>query len=128
MTIKDTTGTEHEVGDPHGPNTGPTLDELREMTVEERMVAGAAKDGVYVVHRRNRFPIKGTKAEKRAERAVAVCFVIAALCGIGFIVCFCALPWHWHLPGTPQNFRFYTPALGGLFAGLALFMGIGLVL
>src|SRR4029077_9895775 len=60
--------------------------------------------------------------------AVAFCFGIAALCGVGFIVAFCALPWHRHLPGTPQNFRFYTPALGGLFAALALFLGIGLVL
>ncbi len=54
--------------------------------------------------------------------------MIAALAGIGFIVAFIALPWKWHLPGTPQNFRFYTPALGGLMAALLLFMGIGLVL
>ncbi|HLY33649.1 MAG TPA: Rieske 2Fe-2S domain-containing protein [Jatrophihabitantaceae bacterium] len=106
----------------------PTLDELREMTPEEQMIAGAATDGVYVVHRRDRFPIPGTNAEKRAERAVALCFVIAALAGVGFVVAFVAIPYQWHLPGTPQNFRFYTPALGGLLAIMLIFMGVGLVL
>ena len=69
-----------------------TADELRAMTPEERMIAGAEADGVHIVHRRDRFPIRGTKAEKRAERGVAACFVIAALAGVGFIVAFCALP------------------------------------
>jgi quinol---cytochrome c reductase iron-sulfur subunit len=113
----------------HGedPST-PTADELRKMTPEQAMIAGAESQGVRIVHRRERFPIRGTRAEKRAERAIAACFVIAALAGIGFIVAFVAMPWKWHLPGTPQNFRFYTPALGGLMAVLLLFMGIGLVL
>ncbi len=70
----------------------------------------------------------GTNAEKRAERAVAACFVIAALSGVGFIVYFCAGSWKWHLPGTAQNFRFYTPILGGLLAALLLFLGVGMVL
>lgn len=105
-----------------------TADELRELSPEERMLAGAEADGVHIVHRRHRFPIPGTKAEKRAERAVALAFLLSALCGVGFIVAFIALPYRWHLPGTPQNFRFYTPALGGLSGAMLLFMGIGLVL
>ncbi len=112
----------------HGAAEAPTADDLREMTPEEAMRAGAEVDGVHIVHRRDRFPIRGTKAEKRAERGVALSFLIAALAGVGFIVAFIALPYHWHLPGTPQNFRFYTPALGGLLAIMLLFMGIGLVL
>lgn len=109
-------------------NPAPTPDELRAMTPEESMLAGAEADGVHVVHRRNRFPIRGTKAEKRAERGVALCFTLSALGGVGFIVCFVALPFHWHLPGTPQNFRFYTPALGACLAIMLLFLGIGMVL
>ena len=109
-------------------NDEPTVEELREMTPEEIMIAGAEKDGVHIVHRRERFPVRGTKAEKRAERGVALAFTISGLAGIGFIVAFIALPYHWHLPGTPQNFRFYTPALGALLAIMLLFMGIGLVL
>jgi ubiquinol-cytochrome c reductase iron-sulfur subunit len=103
-------------------------DELKDMSPEELMIAGAATDGIHIIHRRDRFPIRGTKAEKRAERGVAAAFAISGLAGLGFIVAFVALPFHWHLPGTPQNFRFYTPALGGLLAIMLLFMGIGMVL
>jgi quinol---cytochrome c reductase iron-sulfur subunit len=128
VSTTDETGTANAPATTHGPAAAPTADELRAMTPEERMIAGAESDDIHIVHRRDRFPIPGTKGEKRAERAVAACFTIAALAGIGFIVCFIALPYKWHLPGTPQNFRFYTPALGGLLAALLLFMGVGLVL
>lgn len=107
---------------------GPSPDELRQMTPEEAMLAGTEIDGVHVVHRRDRFPVRGTKAEKRAERGVALAFLLSALAGVGFIVAFVAMPYHWHLPGTPQDFRFYTPTLGALLALMLLFMGIGLVL
>lgn len=108
--------------------TDVTAEEIRQMTPEEAMLAGAEADGVYIVHRRDRFPIRGTKAEKRAERAVALAFVISALAGLGFIVAFIAVPFTWHLPGTDQTFRFYTPALGGLLAIMLIFLGVGLVL
>ena len=111
-----------------GTPAGPTEDELRDMTPEQAMLAGAEADGVHIVHRRDRFPVRGTKAEKRAERGVALAFTISALAGVGFIVAFIAMPYHWHLPGTPQNFRFYTPTLGGLLAIMMIFMGVGLVL
>jgi ubiquinol-cytochrome c reductase iron-sulfur subunit len=128
-TDDDVTGT--EAGAPHGTH-GPvqrhSLDEIRAMSAEDRMIAGAETDDIHIVHRRDRFPIRGTKAEKRAERGVAACFGIAALAGVAFIVYFCAGAWKWHLPGTAQDFRFYTPILGGLLAALVLFLGIGLVL
>jgi hypothetical protein len=44
----------------------PSEEQIRQMTPEEAMIAGAAVDGVYIVHHRDRFPIRGTKAEKRA--------------------------------------------------------------
>ena len=110
------------------PTGSVSAEELRDMTPEEAMLAGTEADGVHIVHRRDRFPIRGTKAEKRAERSVALAFTVSALAGVGFIVAFVALPYHWHLPGTAQNFRFYTPALGGLMAIMLLFMGVGLVL
>ena len=106
----------------------PTPEEIRAMTPEQAMIAAAELDGIHIVHRRDRFPVRGTQAEKRAERGVAACFTIAALAGVAFIVVFIAAPYQWHLPGTPQNFRFYTPALGGLLAMLLLFMGVGMVL
>ena len=111
----------------HPSPDGPTADELRQMSREEAMRAGAEEDGVHIVSRVDRFPVRGSKAEKRLERRVALSFLIAALGGVGFIVCFCALPYHWHLPGTPQNFRFYTPALGLCLAFMLGGMGVGLV-
>ncbi|HEY8302221.1 MAG TPA: Rieske 2Fe-2S domain-containing protein [Jatrophihabitans sp.] len=112
----------------HGPVQKHTAEELRAMTPEERMIAGTEAEDIHIVHRRDRFPIRGTKAEKRAERGVAACFLIAAIAGVAFIVYFCAGSWKWHLPGTAQNFRFYTPILGGLLGALLLFLGVGLVL
>ena len=81
------------------------------------MLAGAETDGVHIVHRRDRFPIRGTKAEKRAERGVALAFTDlrrwpASASSSRSSPCPCT----WHLPGTPQNFQFYTPVLGGLLA------------
>jgi ubiquinol-cytochrome c reductase iron-sulfur subunit len=114
----------------HAPGeTVPSPDELNEMSAEEAMIAGARTDGVFIVHRRDRFPIRGTKAEKRAERTVAAFFALAAASGVAFVVCFIAVPYHYHLPsGGAQNFRFYTPLLGGLSALMLLFLGIGAVL
>jgi ubiquinol-cytochrome c reductase iron-sulfur subunit len=106
----------------------PSEEELRQMTPEQLMIAGSEADGIHITHRRDRFPLRGTKAEKRAERGVAAAFTLAALGGVGFIVAFCAMPWHWHLPGTPQNFRFFNIALGVLLALMLLGMGVGLVL
>jgi ubiquinol-cytochrome c reductase iron-sulfur subunit len=113
---------------PHSSAEAPSADEIRQMTPEEAMIAGAATDGIHIVHRRERFPIRGTKSEKRAERAVGLAFTISALGGVAFIVYFCAGKWHWHVPGTSQAFRFYTPVLGATLAIMLLFLGVGLVL
>jgi ubiquinol-cytochrome c reductase iron-sulfur subunit len=105
----------------------PTVDEIKAMSTEEAMIAGAAADGVSV-HRRDRFPVPGTKAEKRQERLVSLLFVLSALAGVGFIIVFCAVPYKYELPGTSQNYRFYTPLLGGLLATMLVLMGVGAVL
>lgn len=106
----------------------PSAEELRGLTVEEQMRAGAEVDGVHLVIREDRYPVPGTKAEKRAERSVAGLFALAGLFGIGFIVCFIVVPQKWHLPGTPQNFRFYTPLLGITAGGMLLFFGTAIIL
>ena len=77
------------------------------------MIAGAEADDIHIVHRRDRFPIPGTKAEKRVERAVAADFLVSALAGIGFIVAFIALPFHWHLPGNTAELPLLHPGARG---------------
>jgi ubiquinol-cytochrome c reductase iron-sulfur subunit len=111
-----------------GPSNAPTEEELRAMSTEQAMIAGADADDVHVVHRRARFPVPGTKAEKRAERTVAGLFVLAALAGVGFIVAFIVVPFQYKTPSHSQNFRFYTPILGGLLGIMLAALGIGAIL
>jgi ubiquinol-cytochrome c reductase iron-sulfur subunit len=111
-----------------GMSHPPTEEELRQMTTEQAMIAGAEADGVHVVHRRDRFPVPGTRAEQRAERAVSGLFLLSALAGVAFIVVFVAAPYHYKTPGHSQNFRFYTPLLGGLLGLMLALLGIGAIL
>jgi len=107
-----------------------SADEAARLSPEEAMIAGAEADGVYLVHRRERYPIAGTRAERRAERTIAAVFLIGFLAAVAFIVVFCgAVPFEWRLPGVGnQNFRYFTPLVGALL-GLALAcIGIGVVL
>jgi ubiquinol-cytochrome c reductase iron-sulfur subunit len=111
------------------PDDVPSADELAQMSTEEAMLAGAEADGVYIVHRRERFPIAGTKAEKRAERTIAAVFLLGFLAAVGFIVVFCgAVPFTWQLPSGNQNFRYFTPLLGALLGLSLACIGIGAVL
>lgn len=111
-----------------GSYDGPSADDIRRMTPEEAMVAGAEVDGVRIAHRRDRFPVRGTKAERRAERGVALAFTIGAIAGLAFVVIFVAAPWHWQLPGRGQHFKYFTPLLGGTLALMLILFGVGLVL
>lgn len=109
---------------------GLSPEELAELSTEEAMIVGAEADGVYIVHRRERFPIAGTRAERRAERTIAAVFLIGFLAAVAFIVVFCgAVPYEWKLPGEgSQNFRYFTPLLGGLLGLSLAAIGIGVVL
>jgi ubiquinol-cytochrome c reductase iron-sulfur subunit len=111
-----------------GENQTPSADEVLAMTKEEAMILAAKLDGVDIVHRQERFPVPGTKAEKRAERSVALAFVLSGLAGIGFVVYFIVGDWHWNLPNKAQNFQYFTPILGVTLALMFGFMGIGMVL
>ena len=114
----------------HGPADPPlTAEELSAMSTEDAMIAAAREDGVLLVHRRQRFPVPGTKAERRAELTVAACFLTSFLAVVAFIVCFVAVPFEFRLPGEgSQAFRFYTPLLGATLAVALFAAGIGAVL
>src|SRR5690349_14704312 len=86
---------------------------------------GARRDGVEIVHYAPRFPVPGTRAERRVVRTILFLFTVAFLAGLAFVVLYIAWPWKW----TDENSisRLYTPVLG-LSLGLALFaVGFGLV-
>ena len=102
------------------------LETYRDLTLEEQAALGIELDGVQIVHRRERFPVPGTKAEKRAERAVAACFVLAFLGAVAFTVCYVVLPWQYDI--NSKSYTWFTPVLGVTMA-LSLFgFGIGAIL
>lgn len=91
---------------------------------------GARRDGVEILHYEPRFPVAGTKAEKRVERTIATWLVISGLSALAFIVIYIAWPWNYiqgnEQGGDDERWALYTPLLG-LTAGLAL-LGIGIAI
>jgi ubiquinol-cytochrome c reductase iron-sulfur subunit len=82
---------------------------------------GARRDGVEIVHYAQRFPVPGTKAERRVERTIALCLLITGVSGLAFVVAFIWWPWEYELGTNPG--KFYNQILG-VTLGLAL-LGIG---
>src|ERR1051326_6982994 len=86
---------------------------------------GARRDGVEIVHYEPRFPVPGTKRERRITRALTFLFLLAGLLGTAFVVAYIAWPWQYK-PGAGLD-KWYTPVLG-LSMGLALLaIGIGMI-
>jgi ubiquinol-cytochrome c reductase iron-sulfur subunit len=93
-----------------------------ELTRFDLVRAGARRDGVEIVHYEPRFPVPGTKAEKRAARAVVRWFLLAFVAGTAFVVAYIAWPWRYEVGANTA--KWYTPVLGLTF-GLSL-LGVGL--
>ncbi|MFF0490687.1 cytochrome bc1 complex Rieske iron-sulfur subunit [Nocardia sp. NPDC003482] len=115
--------------DPHG-NATPTDDELDAMSRDELVKLGTELDGVDVAYRAPRWPIPGTRAEKRAERQVALWFAISALSGLGLIAVFLFWPWEYKGRGEEgAGIYSLTTPLYGLLLGIAvLSIGVAAVI
>jgi ubiquinol-cytochrome c reductase iron-sulfur subunit len=118
VTTRDETG----VPQPHPP---VDAEELQRLPMDERARIAADIDGVRI-HRRERFPIPGTKGERRAGRAVAACFVLTFLGAVAFTVAYVAIPWRYD-PGDP-TYTWFTPVLGLTMALTLVGFGVGAVL
>jgi ubiquinol-cytochrome c reductase iron-sulfur subunit len=118
--------------EPHPSDATPRIpsdEELAQMSTDDLVRLGNRIDDIEVVSDRPRFPVPGTRAEKRAERQVAGWFIIAALSGLAFLVAFIAWPWEYKAPGEEGGFLYalYTPVIGFTF-GLAVFaVGMGVL-
>jgi len=106
--------------------TGPSEAELKRMSVPEAMRVGAELDGVHIVHKRERFPVPGTKGDRRAERGVSVCFIITFLATVAFTVIYIAAPWQYSQ--TDNSYTLFTPLLGVTMAIALGGVGVGAVL
>jgi ubiquinol-cytochrome c reductase iron-sulfur subunit len=107
----------------------PTAAEVEDMTIEERARLASTLDDVDVVHNQRKWPIPGTRAEKRAERAVALWFVISAVSGLAFLGAFVFWPFQYVSPGEPGYglYTLYTPIVGFTFGLSVLALGIGVI-
>ena len=107
----------------------PTATEVEDMTLEQRARLAGTLDDVDVVHNQRKWPLAGTRAEKRAERSVALWFVISALTGLAFVVAFLFWPYEYRSPSDHGHllYSLYTPVVGLMF-GLSVFtLGIGVI-
>jgi ubiquinol-cytochrome c reductase iron-sulfur subunit len=107
-----TVDTKHETAEPAFDIDDP------EVTRFDLVREGARRDGVEIVHYAPRFPVPGTRAEKRIERTIAMFLLLTGAASTAFVVAFVAWPWEFKDDSPLQ--RFYTPVLG-VTLGLALF-------
>ena len=117
----------HPTETPHPPQV--TEADLEGMSQEQLARLAANLDDVDVVHNPNPWPIPDTRAEKRAERAVALWFLISALCGVAFLVAFLFWPYEYVAPDEPGYlvYALYTPLIGGLLGLGVLAVGVAVI-
>ncbi len=96
-----------------------------ELTRFDLVREGARRDGVEIVHYAPRFPVPGTKREKRIERAIAFVFFITFAASIAFLVAYIWWPFQYK-PGFPIN-KLYTPVLGITLGLVLLSLGVGVI-
>jgi ubiquinol-cytochrome c reductase iron-sulfur subunit len=87
---------------------------------------GARRDGVEIVHYAPRFPVPGTRAERRVERTIAFFFLLTGAAATAFVLIYSLWDFTYHR--GPDASDLFTPLLG-LTLGLALLgIGAGIVL
>ena len=117
------------MSDDKTPET-PTDEELAGMSRDELTRLGMKLDGVELIEYPDPWPVKGTRAEKRAERAVAFWFVLAGLAGLASVVAFIWWPSKYVAPDEDGYFLYslYTPVLGLTLGVAILAIGIGVLM
>jgi len=109
----------------------PTDAELAEMDRDQLVKLGTNLDGVELTNLPTPWPVPGTRAEKRAERAVALWFTISGIAGLAFVVLMAWPKWfEYRAPGTAGDVKYslYTPLLGVTLGVAILGLGIGVLL
>jgi ubiquinol-cytochrome c reductase iron-sulfur subunit len=103
--------------------------ELEDMTQPQLARLAAELDDVEVVHNQDPWPVRGTRAEKRAARSVVLWFLIAALSGLAFLLSFLFWPFQYVPPGAPGYlvYSLYTPVVGGTLGLSVLAIGIAVI-
>jgi ubiquinol-cytochrome c reductase iron-sulfur subunit len=113
-----------------GEHTQPTDEQLAAMSREELLELGGKLDGVDIVFKEPRWPVEGTKAEKRAERTVSYWLILGGVSGLALLLVFLFWPWEFKPEGSAGSFVYSlaTPLYGLTFGLSILAIGIGAVL
>lgn len=86
---------------------------------------GARRDGVEIVHYAPRFPVPGTRRERRTVRTIAGLFLFTGLVATAFLVAYIWWPFTYK-PGANLN-KWYTPVLGITLGLTLLSIGVAVV-
>ncbi|GAA1981252.1 ubiquinol-cytochrome c reductase iron-sulfur subunit [Amycolatopsis minnesotensis] len=109
----------------------PSEAELAKMDRDQLVELGTKLDGVTLVEYPDPWPVKDTRAEKRAERLVALWFAISGLAGLLFVVSLIWWPWKYEAPDNEHGhflYSLYTPFLGITLGLAVLGLGVGILL
>ncbi|MEO6881574.1 MAG: ubiquinol-cytochrome c reductase iron-sulfur subunit [Mycobacteriaceae bacterium] len=107
----------------------PSREELAGMDRDALVRLGTNLDDVDVAYRSERWPVPGTRAEKRAERSVSAWFFLAGIAALAFVGVFLFWPWRYEQTGVTTSglYVLYTPLLG-ITMGLAILgVGVGVI-
>ncbi len=108
----------------------PSDAELASMTREQLVELGGKLDGVETVFKEDRWPVAGTKAEKRATRSVAYWLLLGGFSGLALLLVFLFWPWEYQPLGSAGEiwYQLATPLYGLTFGLSILAIGIGAVM
>jgi ubiquinol-cytochrome c reductase iron-sulfur subunit len=111
------------------PEELPSEEELAQMSREDLVKLGSRLDGVELVEYPDPWPVKDTRAERRAERQVAFWFALSGIAGLAFVVAFIWWPAKYVAPDKDGYFMYslYTPVLGLTLGLMILALGIGVL-
>jgi ubiquinol-cytochrome c reductase iron-sulfur subunit len=112
------------------PVAKPSDEDLAAMSTQELVQLGGRMDGVETVLKEPRWPVEGTRAEKRAERGVALWLLLGGMMGLALVGAFLFWPWQYKPNGAEGNFLYTlaTPIYGVTFGLSILAIGVGAVL
>lgn len=108
---------------------GPSREELAGMSRDELLRLGAQLDDVDIAYRQERWPVPGTRAEKRAERSVAMWFFLAGISALVSVATFIFWPWQFSQSDVDKHgpYIFYTPIVGTTAGFAILAIGVGVI-
>jgi ubiquinol-cytochrome c reductase iron-sulfur subunit len=117
-----------------GSDTGvpaqPDEAALAAMSREELVALGGRLDGVETVYKEPRWPVEGTRAEKRAERQVSLWLLAGGGFGLVLLLVFVFWPWEYKPQEAAGSFLYSlaTPLYGLTFGLSVLSIAVGAVL